>query len=88
VVVVGVGTWSLVMAAGVLSLSAGNHRCDTLIYSHDFAGVTFAGVQALIRENAQLRAELQQVRAGQQQTDARVRLLETALLWIGGRKWL
>ncbi len=54
--------------------------CDTLIYSHDFAGVTFAGVQALIRENAQLRTELQQLRAGQQQTDARLRLLETALL--------
>jgi cell division protein FtsB len=62
------------------SLSAGNHRCDTLIYSHDFAGVTFAGVQALIRENVQLRAQLQGLQANQQQTDARVRLLETALL--------
>ncbi|MCY7357515.1 MAG: tail fiber domain-containing protein, partial [Rudanella sp.] len=37
----------------------GQIGCDTLIYSHDFAGVTFAGVQALIRENEQLHVETQ-----------------------------
>jgi hypothetical protein len=35
--------------------------CDTLINSHDFAGVTFAGVQALIRENDQLKTRLNAV---------------------------
>ena len=46
----------------------GQVGCDTLIYSHDFAGVTFAGVQALINENEQLKRELAQTKI---QTDAR-----------------
>jgi hypothetical protein len=37
--------------------------CDTLINSHDFAGVTFAGVQALIRENETLKTELKRSQA-------------------------
>jgi len=37
----------------------GQIGCDTLIYSHDFAGVTFAGVQALVRENERLHVETQ-----------------------------
>jgi hypothetical protein len=37
----------------------GQVGCDTLINSHDFAGVTFAAVQALIRENERLRVETQ-----------------------------
>ncbi len=37
----------------------GQVGCDTLINSHDFAGVTFAAVQALVRENEQLRVETQ-----------------------------
>jgi hypothetical protein len=36
----------------------GQVGCDTLINSHDFAGVTFAAVQALIRENEQLKMRL------------------------------
>lgn len=47
--------------------------CDTLIYSHDFSGVTFAGVQALIRENEQLKAKLTDV-------NTRLQLIERALL--------
>ena len=41
----------------------GQVGCDTLIYSHDFAGVTFAGVQALIKENEQLKRELAKTNA-------------------------
>ena len=58
----------------------GQIGCDTLIYSHDFAGVTFAGVQALIRENEKLKAELSQTKA---HFENRLALLERALL---GRK--
>jgi hypothetical protein len=54
--------------------------CDTLINSHDFAGVTFAGVQALIRENAALKTELAQTKAD---FENRLVLLERAML---GRK--
>ncbi len=54
--------------------------CDTLINSHDFAGVTFAGVQALIRENAALKTELAQTKAD---FENRLALLEQAML---GRK--
>jgi len=57
----------------------GQIGCDTLIYSHDFAGVTFAGVQALVRENEQLRVETQDLRVETQniasllnQTNARL----------------
>ena len=69
----------------------GQIGCDTLIYSHDFAGVTFAGVQALVRENEQLRVETQDLRVetqniasllAQTKTDFanRLNLLERALL--------
>jgi hypothetical protein len=72
----------------------GQVGCDTLIYSHDFAGVTFAGVQALIRENEQLKRELAQQKAEAQraryetryfaslQTEMnnRLQLLERAML--------
>ena len=62
----------------------GQVGCDTLINSHDFAGVTFAGVQALIRENEKLKAELAQVKAENSQTKAdfaaRLQLLERAML--------
>ncbi len=64
--------------------------CDTLINSHDFAGVTFAGVQALIRENEQLKAETKRLRAETQnfaslqaEMNIRLKLLEQAAL---GRK--
>lgn len=58
----------------------GQVGCDTLINSHDFAGVTFAGVQALIKENEKLKAELTQTKAD---FENRLALLERALL---GRK--
>ncbi|TAE31309.1 MAG: hypothetical protein EAZ91_08405 [Cytophagales bacterium] len=75
----------------------GQIGCDTLIYSHDFAGVTFAGVQALIRENERLRVETQNLRAETQNLraetqnfasqladmNARLKLLEGAAI---GRK--
>jgi len=75
----------------------GQIGCDTLIYSHDFAGVTFAGVQALVRENERLHVETQdlasQVRrlkeetqdlaSLQARTNQRLELLEQAML---GRK--
>ncbi|WP_381503474.1 tail fiber domain-containing protein [Spirosoma flavum] len=48
----------------------GQVGCDTLIYSHDFAGVTFAGVQALIRENQALKARLAQQEARLQAIEA------------------
>ncbi|QMW00983.1 tail fiber domain-containing protein [Spirosoma foliorum] len=51
----------------------GQVGCDTLIYSHDFAGVTFAGVQALIRENEALKARLAQQEARLQQAEQDVR---------------
>jgi hypothetical protein len=58
--------------------------CDTLIYSHDFAGVTFAAVQALIRENERLQAELAQEKAHNAHIQAdfsnRLHLLERAVL--------
>ncbi len=64
--------------------SLGQVGCDTLINSHDFAGVTFAGVQALIRENEQLKGELAAVKQDNIQTKAdfsnRLHLLERAML--------
>lgn len=41
----------------------GQIGCDTLIYSHDLAGVTFSAVQALIRENEQLKIQNSQLKA-------------------------
>ncbi len=62
----------------------GQVGCDTLIYSHDFAGVTFAGVQALIRENEVLKARLNAVENENAQIKAdlssRLHLLERAML--------
>ena len=51
----------------------GQVGCDTLIYNHDFAGVTFAGVQALIRENESLKSRLAQ-------QEARLKAIEVALI--------
>ncbi len=58
----------------------GQVGCDTLIYSHDFAGVTFAGVQALIRENEQLRKEMKQATQQLADYEARLVLIEKAVL--------
>ncbi|GAB4049853.1 tail fiber domain-containing protein [Spirosoma litoris] len=58
----------------------GQVGCDTLIYSHDFAGVTFAGVQALIRENEALKARLASQEARLQQANARLDALEAVLI--------
>lgn len=65
----------------------GQVGCDTLIYSHDFAGVTFAGVQALIRENEALKARLaqqetrlQQAEQHVHQANARLEALEAVLI--------
>ena len=58
----------------------GQVGCDTLIYSHDFAGVTFAGVQALIRENEKLKAETQRLASQLADYQARLELIEKALL--------
>jgi hypothetical protein len=55
----------------------GQVGCDTLINSHDFAGVTFAAVQALIRENEQLKREMAAQKAD---FDNRLHLLERAVL--------
>lgn len=61
----------------------GQVGCDTLIYSHDFAGITFAGVQALIKENEQLKAKLVQIEAQTNarlnETNARIEALEALL---------
>ncbi|MBD2704456.1 tail fiber domain-containing protein [Spirosoma sp. BT702] len=62
----------------------GQIGCDTLIYSHDFAGVTFAGVQALIQENATLKATLSQTNARLNQALSRLDTLET--VWISQRQ--
>ena len=56
----------------------GQVGCDTLIYSHDFAGVTFAGVQALIKENEQLKAKLSQTEANLNQTKADLEQAKTS----------
>jgi hypothetical protein len=62
----------------------GQIGCDTLIYSHDFAGVTFAGVQALVRENEALKTRLNAVEHENAQIKAdlsnRLHLLERAML--------
>lgn len=58
----------------------GRIGCDTLIYSHDFAGVTFAGVQALIRENEQLKTDIRQLSAQLSDYQARLFLIEKAVL--------
>ena len=67
----------------------GQVGCDTLIYSHDFAGVTFAGVQALIRENEQLKARLIQTETKLEQantkTNARFEQSQTELLMVTKR---
>lgn len=41
----------------------GQIGCDTLIYSHDLAGVTFTAIQALIRENQNLKTENTQLKS-------------------------
>ncbi len=63
----------------------GQVGCDTLIYSHDFAGVTFAGVQALIKENEQLKRELAKINAQLNDNTARLEAIEALLVprWRG-----
>jgi hypothetical protein len=75
----------------------GDIGCDTLLTTQDVEGLTLSAVQALVRENEQLRAEtrylasqLRESRAEmrrivslQSETDTRLHLLEQALL---GRK--
>ncbi len=65
----------------------GQIGCDTLIYSHDFAGVTFAGVQALVRENEALKvrladneAHIRQNETQMQQANARIEALEALFI--------
>ncbi|GAB3993381.1 hypothetical protein GCM10028807_28460 [Spirosoma daeguense] len=41
----------------------GQIGCDTLIYSHDMAGITLTAVQALIRENETLKSQNQELKA-------------------------
>ena len=50
----------------------GQVGCNTLIYSHDFAGVTFAGVQALNNEDEQLKRELAQTKTDLKQANTRI----------------
>ncbi len=50
----------------------GTIGCDTLLASHDFTAVTLAGVQGLIHENEQLKAQLAAV-------EARLRAIEAML---------
>jgi hypothetical protein len=57
----------------------GQVGCDTLIYSHDFAGVTFAGVQALIQENEQLKSRLATQETEKQRIEARLTETEARL---------
>jgi hypothetical protein len=62
----------------------GEVGCDTLINSHDFAGVTFAGVQALIRENEQLKQAVQhltsEVNALRTDHASRLQLIEQTIM--------
>nr|WP_157618284.1 hypothetical protein [Spirosoma spitsbergense] len=55
----------------------GQVGCDTLIYSHDFAGVTFAGVQALIGENERLKTRLAALEKEKQQTEDQLNKMAT-----------
>ena len=57
----------------------GTIGCDTLLNSHDFTAVTFTGVQALVKENEALKAEIAQLRAEARRTDSRLEALETLL---------
>jgi hypothetical protein len=61
----------------------GEIGCDTLITTQDMEGLTLSAVQALVKENEQLKNRLTQTETTLQQTNARLALLEQALL---GRK--
>ncbi|TAE21851.1 MAG: hypothetical protein EAZ91_24585 [Cytophagales bacterium] len=61
----------------------GTIGCDTLLAGHDFTAITLAGVQALIKENEQLKAKMarmeSQTNAKLDQANARLEALEALL---------
>jgi hypothetical protein len=61
----------------------GTIGCDTLLAGHDFTAITLVGVQALIKENEQLKAKIAQMEnqtnARLEQANARLEALEALL---------
>ncbi len=58
----------------------GGIGCDTLLTTQDMEGLTLSAVQALVRENEQLRVETQNLASLLANQAARLHLLERALL--------
>ncbi len=58
----------------------GDIGCDTLITTQDIEGLTLSAVQALVRENEQLRVETQNLASLLANQSSRLHLLERAML--------
>ncbi|WP_019987692.1 tail fiber domain-containing protein [Rudanella lutea] len=89
-----VGTWNYKGQAGIRHYGPmaqdffaafgrdglGTIGCDTLLENHDFTAVTFTAVQALVKENEQLKAEIARLKADATRADNRLNALENVLL--------